>query len=450
MQQVRWDSEEFLGLKILSRRSGIATSLSDRKPRTLSNAPDPIGTPFYVVFDLGRGNNLPVMVDLTKRDDVPENSCPFEGTLYVGKKANGSLKESLKVTLEDCRATLEMALPFFFTSESGTFDVAVSTWVSQSHSTEQFAGVTVSFETMNALVGRMPMSGKTFVLHLPSYPMQRVKLGNFQISQDIDGDGTIRSSTLGEVTYASQTILFDSATLLEIHSISPSGKTVQVKPKKTATLTGKVVDILEGIPIQGARVQIWPGGSEALSQMDGGFSVQGYEGLVTRLLVTQQGYTPFEANNTFSGTRPPLTLELSADSGYEIAIPLAEIPNEKSGTVTLSRPGSFFGALGVLMPFIGDFEFDFGFFHGDNPGYRGSVCACEEAQQGVYEITDPGSTPLHEINVPDDIYAKGTSVDLNVGNVYVAKARQELPDRLIIFRVESITEDGVTITFVFQ
>ena len=106
--------------------------------------------------------------------------------------------------------------------------------------------------------------------------------------------------------------------------------------------------------------------------------------------------------------------------------------------------------MGLLMPFVGDFEFDFGFFPGDNPRHFGSICACEQAQQGVHEISDAGATPLHEIPIPDSGFAKGTLVELTVGNVYVAKARQELPDRHIIFRVESITEDGVTISFLFQ
>ena len=390
------------------------------------------------------------MVDLVKRDDAPEDSCPFDGTLHVGKKANGSLRESHKVTLEDCRATLETDLPYFFTSESGTFDVAIDARVSQNHSTGEFAGVSASFGMLNVFVGRMPMSGNTFVLHLPREPMRPVDLDNFRISQDIDGDGEIRSSTLGEVTYASQSILFDATTRLEFHSISPSGKTVQVKPKQTATLTGKVVDMFEGTPIQGARVQLWPGGFEALSDIDGSYSVQGYEGRATRLLATKPGYTPFEAISIFSLTRPPLILELGADDISEFPILLAEIPNEKSGTVTLSTPGSFFGSLGQLLPIIGDFEFDFGFFQGDNPRYIGMICACEDAQLGVYEISDQDSTPLHEIPIPDSGFAKGTLVELTVGNVYVAKARQELPDRHIIFRVESITEDGVTISFLFQ
>ena len=106
--------------------------------------------------------------------------------------------------------------------------------------------------------------------------------------------------------------------------------------------------------------------------------------------------------------------------------------------------------MGFLMPFIRDFDFDFGFLQGDNPRHFGSICACEDAQQGVYEISDPDSTPLHEIPVPASSFSKGTWVDLTAGNVYIAKARKEMPDRLTIFRVESITEDGVTMTFVFQ
>ena len=132
---------------------------------------------------------------------------------------------------------------------------------------------------------------------------------------------------------------------------------------------------------------------------------------------------------------------------------LAEIPEKTSGSVTLKEHGSFYAAIGLAFrdDRIGDFQFSQGAWR-DETGelkVRGDVCACRDGQRGLVELGDHGSTPLSEIGIVPFGYTQ-RHVALEVGNVYIVKGREGLEGHFVVFRVDSMTEDGITISYLFR
>ena len=256
---------------------------------------------------------------------------------------------------------------------------------------------------------------------------------------------------MGKGCGAREIVLIGSAQAWEIDSISPAGKTVQLARKEKGLLTGKVVTFLGADPIGGATVRVWPGGFEAQTDEDGAYSVEVYEGRVWKVLVPPRRDT-FPPRRSVDSSSP---LRIGIRSGQESSynVELAEIPEQTSGTATLAGSGSFYGALGLTLrnEVIGDFIFDTHTFSARGEiMFGGVVCACAEGQRGLVDIGDQGSTPLSEIRIPPFGYNTRSHATLEVGRVYVVKAREGLEGHFVVFRVDSMTEEGAKITYSFR
>ena len=104
--------------------------------------------------------------------------------------------------------------------------------------------------------------------------------------------------------------------------------------------------------------------------------------------------------------------------------------------------------LGVSDPTAGDFQ------HNAYPRQEresdgniitvlyADICACNQGQRGIVELGDRGSTALDQVTIPPIGYVRQRSLQLQVGSVYVSKAREGLEGHFVIFRVDSHLGDS--------
>ena len=267
-----------------------------------------------------------------------------------------------------------------------------------------------------------------------------------------NGERAMTADDLGPV----QAVLIGIDTAWEVHSVSPSGRTVQLLPKRTGVLAGRAVTFGGGNPIAGATVKVEPGGFETQTAGDGSFRLEVYEGILWKLLVTKDGFIPyavrFYSNRRFGLDQDEERILVRPGMETSHTAELFEIPDDKSGTVLLRDHGSFYGALGLTFrnQVLGDFVFEtwlVGFPEGDR--FQGSVCACKEGQRGVLDLGDQGSKPLEDIPIVPFGYTPDY-VELREGSVYLVRAREGLEGHFLIFRVLSRTEDGIEISYLFR
>ena len=423
--------------------------LSRTKPHGLTDAPEPAGMGHYGLLDVAGDRKLAVMVDVQETGDMERVMSPW--TLYVGNEADGSLADAASrfVVRDRCCGEIAVSLSFDYGGETGPLDLWIEGIIEQYDETDY--EVYARWSVRSARVGYLPETGEPFILTTRPWPGTGFDgLGRIQAAQDLDGSGDIRSFHYGERLWGAEIVLIGSAQAWEIDSISPAGKTVQLARKEKGVLTGKVVTFLGADPVAGATVRVWPGGFEAETDEDGAYSVEVYEGRVWKVLVAKEGYIPAQATVDSS-----IPLRIGIRSGRESSynVDLAEIPEQTSGTATLIGSGSFYAALGLAFrnDLVGDFIFDTHTFSARGEiMFGGAVCACAEGQRGLVDIGDQGSIPLSEIRIPPFGYNTRSHATLEVGRVYVVKAREGLEGRFVVFRVDSMTEEGIEITYSFR
>ena len=465
--------------------AAISIQLSENKPDGLTSAPKAAGEAQYGLADLGDGRTLAVMVDLTVTNEELQRGGGFWGTLYVGTTANGSLANPVSQPFSGCCTNVEATLSLEYNGEAARLPVRVSAningqyrpwseaerrrlreleeredWeaVDAMHRSREVTGFQVYAVVRNESlrVGKLPDTGVLFILFPTSAAARFDELYALQVLQDLDHDGLFEQDVVGEVQQAFQAALIGIDTAWEIHSVSPSGRTVQLVPKRTGVLAGRAVTFGGGDPIAGATVKVEPGGFEAQTAEDGSFRLEVYEGILWKLLVTKDGFIPYTVR-----LNPNRQSDLDQDeerilvrAGRETSrtAELFEIPDDKSGTVLLRDYGSFYGALGLTFrdKVLGDFVFEtwlVGFPEGDR--FQGSVCACKEGQRGLVDLGDQGSRPLEDIQIVPFGYTRD-HVELREGSVYLVKAREGLEGHFLVFRVLPRTEDGIEISYLFR
>ena len=306
--------------------------------------------------------------------------------------------------------------------------------------------------------GELPGTGELFLLQPSSSAVRFDRLHTLRVLQDLDGNGIFDDDVVGEVQQASQAVLIGIDTAWEVHSVSPSGRTVRLLPRRTGMLTGRAVQYGGGRPIPGATVKVEPGGFETQTQDDGSFRLEVYEGFIWKLIVSKDGFIPYAVRfypNRRSGRDPdeePILVRVGRETSRTVELP--EIPDHGSTprTVFLRDYGSFYGALGLAFPnhAIGDFQFNT-WVHSSPEGsfVRGELCACREGQRGLLDLGYQGSMPLEDIAILPFGYTL-SHVDMREGSVYVVKAREGLEGHYVIFRILSLTDDGVEISYLFR
>lgn len=457
---------------------GNNTNLSLTKPEGLQDAPGPKGTGYYGLLDLGLANNrVAVMLDITTANIYQKGQTL--GTLYVGKKANWSLKEAATNSLSGCCGELEIsysvdyegettplvlrigvnANPLYPPEPTPTTAVRESTPIPgptpppPSAKTNEYS-VNAYFFITSVRVGKLPETGEVFVVESSGGGARFDDLAkNVQILQDLNQDGAVTSDIRGEAQQARDSILIGAKKAWKIYSVSPLGRTVKLLPKEKGVLTGKVVTFIGAQPISGATVRLWPGEFETKTEQDGSYRLQAYEGPLWKMLVTKEGYIPFTVNYARDSSRQEELIRVRAQGETSYRVELAELPKQASGTATLKDSGSFYGSLGLVFQdeFLGDFWFQFYQYQVQEGAIRFNtqVCACREGQRGLVAMGDQGSKALDQIAIPPFGYSQG-STELKPGNVYVVKAREGLEGHFVLFRVDSVSQEGVKVSYLFK
>ena len=470
-------------LPVHSQPSSI--QISENKPDGLTSAQEAVGEARYGLADLGDGRTIAVMVDVTVTNEELQHGGGFLGTLYVGTTADGSLADPVSQPFSGCCTDVEATLSLEYDGEEARLPVRVfaninpqyrpwseaerrrlreleerEDWmaVDEMYRSREVTGFQVYAEIRNESLraGELPDTGELFMLQPTSAATRFDRLYALRVLQDLDHDGLFEQDVVGEVQQAVQAVLIGIDTAWEVHSVSPSGRTVQLLPKRTGVLAGRAVTFGGGDPIAGATVKVEPGGFETQTAGDGSFRLEVYEGILWKLLVTKDGFIPYTVR-----FYPDRQFDLDQDEERILVRPgretshtaeLFEIPDDKSGTALLRYQGSFYGALGLTFRnrVLGDFVFEtwlVGFPEGDR--FQGSVCACKAGQRGLLELGDQGSKPLEDIPIVPFGYTRD-HVELREGSVYLVRAGEGLEGHFLIFRVLSRTEDGIEISYLFR
>ncbi len=296
--------------------------LSEDKPDGLTSAPEAAGEARYGLADLGDGRTLAVMIDPTVTNEELQRGDDSRGTLDVGTTADGSLADPVSQPFSGCCANVETTLSLEYPDgeetrlqarvfaninpqyrpwseaermrlrefeERGDGEALEAMWRSR-----EVSGFQVYAEIRNESLraGELPGTGELFMLQPTSADTRFDRLGALQVLQDLDHDGLFEQDVVGEVQQAVQAVLIGIDTAWDVHSVSPSGRTVQLLPKGTGVLVGRAVTFGGG-PIAGAMVKVEPGGFETQTSEDGTFRLEVYEGILWKLLVTKDGFIPY-------------------------------------------------------------------------------------------------------------------------------------------------------------
>ena len=463
----------------------FSIQFSKYKPDGLTSAPEAAGEAQYGLADLRDGRKLGVMVDLTVTNEEVQRGDGFWGTLYVGTTVDGLLADPVSQPFSGCctnvEATLSLENP---DGEETRLQVRVfaninpqyrpwseaerrrlrdleerEDWeaVDAMHRSREVSGLQVYADIRNESLraGELPDTGELFMLQPTSAATRFDRLYALRVIQDLDHDGFFEQDVVGEVQQAVQAVLIGIDTAWEVHSVSPSGRTVQLLPKRTGVLVGRAVTIGGG-PIAGATVKVEPGGFESQTAEDGSFRLEVYEGILWKLLVTKDGFIPytvrFYSDRQFDLGQDEERILVRAGKETSRTAELFEIPDDKSGTALLRYQGSFYGALGLTFQnhILGDFVFDTWLSHSpEGDRFQGSVCACKEGQRGLVDLGDQGSKPLEDIPIVPFGYTRDY-VELREGSVYLVRASEGLEGHFLIFRVLSKKEDGIEVSYLFR
>ena len=217
---------------------------------------------------------------------------------------------------------------------------------------------------------------------------------------------------------------------------------------------------------------MWPGPFETVSEPDGSYRLEVYATDVWKMLAKKEGYVPFSYYGAISGRETVSVggrIRIRSNSTTAHNVELAEIPEVDSGTASFGQFGSFLGALGLAVTdqTAGDFsysisqQYDRDYYMALELGLTPTteeatpktvayICACYDGQRGIVELGGFRSEELEEISIPPIGFVVSRNLQLTPGFVYVSKAREGLEGHFVIFRVESISEDGVIVTYLFR
>ena len=426
---------------------GNTIDLSTIKPEKLTDAPPAQGTAYYGLFLMGVAGRVAVMFDSASA--VPNQGG---GILYTGTTDSGSLANSQQRSLRICCGSSDVittTLDYGDDSAPISYEITVV-----SNSTKPYAQISVS----TLRVGQVPGGTQRFMI-ADNLGGGRFDGGTARLLQDVDGDGSISRENSGEVQPVLGATLQGEGEAWEVIWVSASGRTVHLAPKKSGVFRGQVRTLSGAEAIAGATIRLWPGPFEAISADDGSFTLKAYTGDPWKILVSKEGYFPFTYDSGLITESPGDRITVGEGTETSFSIDLETLATETSGTFTFgtvpipNRAGSFDGARGLAERHSSSGDFNYSWFKATTVGrvsLGSTVCACAEGQRGIVELGDRGSNALDQVTIPTEGYVLGSSLQLQVGFVYVSKAREGLEGRFVIFRVDSMSETAVTISYLFR
>lgn len=435
------------------------TALSTSKPEGITDAPEAQGTAYYGLLSIGVDGKIAVMLDITSQIEQ------LIGTAYFGINTEGSLASAqqrsfrryaqsdiITVTMDYSDGSAPIA---FLINVSGSIPMIPATvtpsdvgGVATTPTPSGPPRFNSDLYIRTLRVGQIPETGETFLIGDQS------GRGTFDtretmVLQDVDGNGVISQGSNGEVQQVRDALLIGIDRAWSVLSVSPSGRTVQLVPKQKGVLKGQVRTFLGAEAIPGANIQLWPGSFETESDENGAYRLEVYVGNAWKLLVKKEGYLSFSYNLTgyaqAAGER--VFARENTETTYDIE--LAELPEESSGTIKLDGRGSFLGAMGLTLNNLSLGDFEYTIYPGQDGSFiaQGYICACHNGQRGIVAL---GDKTIDQASIPPIGYATRRSFKLQEGSAYVSKAREGMEGHFIIFVVESISDDGITISYLFR
>ena len=169
----------------------------------------------------------------------------------------------------------------------------------------------------------------------------------------------------------------------------------------------------------------------------------------------RRGYVPFNLYGAVSNQRRESgsgtgSILIRRDISSTYNVELAEIPQEVSGTARFGNWGSFHGALGLATADESAGDFIYRVYMKDSETPFAQICACYDGQRGVVELGDYGSRELGLLPIPPIGYVVQQYLEIRPGYAYVSKSREGLEGNFLVFRVDSISEDSATVTYLFR
>ncbi|MDP2735697.1 MAG: cytochrome c-type biogenesis protein CcmH, partial [bacterium] len=278
-------------LQLGAGHGGAGIQLSRTLPYDLADAPTPEGTAYYGIFILEPVGNIAVMMDIHGLTDRG-----LLGTLYAGTTADGSLKNAASVSFSVSKCCVKVDAEHSARYEDGeemllTRVLAFATPVKPfeappgipSAAPAQVAkpepySVSASLSIMSVRIGRLPETGELFGLESMSGTGRYDSLREVTLYQDVDKDKKASYQGKGEVQSAQGGTLIGSGNTWKIHSISPSGRMVQLIPMQTRVLSDEEGTALEeralALEKQIACPLCPPGATGTLDQVDTPFAQQ--------------------------------------------------------------------------------------------------------------------------------------------------------------------------------
>lgn len=430
------------------------------------------GTPFYGQLPFGLDQNIGVMFSVIHADEFNG----VTGQVLIGTKADGQAYggEILEIQPWGIRSE-EFVVSVDYGEETAffTFTVLITVWtISSENPSPGFSTdpegklkyfFTAVLRTDTVMVAQVPGTSNFFLIS--SDRLARFDTPQTSVLQDLDGDGYARETIRGEVQNSTDATIFAEGAAWRIVGISASGRKISISPAGKGILSGKVRTFVGANGIEGATIRIWPGPFETVSKPDGTYNVEVYAGEIWKVEVAKEGLTPYSYYNQVT---PEKDLIIRRDRTTTLDIELAEIPETSSGTANLSGRGSFNGVFGRQLSdeSVGDFSYGitqlFELVYEETEGGRPAppsvkltekkftICACYEGQLGVIELGDYLTRPLDEIPIPPVGFLVQKNLEVKAGFVYSSKARTGLPGRFVVFRVDSISDNSIAITYIFR
>jgi hypothetical protein len=201
---------------------------------------------------------------------------------------------------------------------------------------------------------------------------------------------------------------------------------------------------------------VWPGSFETKTADNGAYQLDVLGGAVWKIIVRKEGFIPAVISDGDKSSPQLPRVREGASVSYNIE--MGEAASKPQGTVVLNESKTdLLAGFGLIVSPIGQGDCTLSkFIIMEKVGpptittIHAQFCACFPGQRGILEVQNIGDTPLDQIPIPPIGYRTDARYEAGVGKVYVAKAREGMEGHVVIFRVDKMALDGVTISYLFK
>ncbi|MDP2952926.1 MAG: hypothetical protein Q8O76_06390 [Chloroflexota bacterium] len=300
------------------------------------------------------------------------------------------------------------------------------------------------FHTHHIRIGQLPGADSRPVALVDANSNGRFNDPDDRLVVDLNGDGLADGSRTSLVTEAEHfrldTPFYLGGKPWKLIGVSASGDEARFGMPETGTLTGVIYNQYNLAPLVGAKVRVFPGPLETKTDASGWYYLTAAEGLVRKVIVTQDGYVPVLEKS--KGMVPPRgTLPLSFG--------MKPLPAQRGGTITLTGTVGYHFLEATPLQFLGT---DFMVFGMDIAFGRGTAiieARPEWGNRGIIYLGNLGPMALQDV-VPPPAGYRFSYWGVSVGDVYVAQAREGEEGHYIVFRITKIEKNETTLEYFYR